>query len=129
MHESSVLTPPSTLPFPNFWKWLTSHPNCILRAGTPDAVIYDDEDYHWHFANEETGTLVIQVLRGKRTLGEIFIDAEEITYVETVSSEVEGEFVFQLVSETERGGSRLFFFVLVHGFETDEGDFTAAHVH
>ena len=26
---------PTTLPFESFWTWLSSHPNCILRAGTP----------------------------------------------------------------------------------------------
>jgi len=129
MQESSVLIPPSTLPFSDFWKWLTSHPNCILRAGTTDSVLYDDEDYHWHFASEESGTLLVQVLRGKRILGEIYVDPEEITYVEAVTSEVEGEFVFQLVSETERGGSRLFFFVMAHAYDLGTASFTAARVH
>jgi hypothetical protein len=40
----------STFSFETFWQWLMRHPNCILRAGSPDAVLYDDEDLHWHFA-------------------------------------------------------------------------------
>ena len=40
-----------------FWNWLAAHPNCILRAGTPEAVLYDDEEFHWHFAAEGGGTL------------------------------------------------------------------------
>ena len=36
------MEPPFTLPFEKFWNWLVTHPNCILRAGTPEAVLYDD---------------------------------------------------------------------------------------
>ena len=46
-----------------------AHPNCIVRAGTPEAIMYDDEDLHWHFAVEGTSTLLVQVLRGKRLMG------------------------------------------------------------
>ena len=38
----------ATLPFERFWKWLKHHPNCILRAGTSEAWLYDHEDLHWH---------------------------------------------------------------------------------
>ena len=55
-----------TLAFDAFWTWLQAHPNCIIRAGTPEAVLYDDEDLHWHFTAEGSDTLVVQVLRGKR---------------------------------------------------------------
>ncbi len=41
-----------TLAFDEFWRWLVLHPNCIVRAGTADSVLYDDDDLHWHFANE-----------------------------------------------------------------------------
>ena len=71
----------TTLDFETFWKWLTTHPNCILRAGTPESVLYDDEDLHWHFAQEGDGTLLVQTLRGKRLLAEFFLDGERIAYV------------------------------------------------
>jgi hypothetical protein len=42
-----------------------------MSAGTPETVIYDDDDFHWHFAAEEDGTLLLQVLRGKQIVAEI----------------------------------------------------------
>src|SRR5207237_2834510 len=72
----------NVLPFDKFWKWLQGHPNCILSAGTPEAVLYDDDDCHWHFASEEDGTLLVQVLRGKALVGEIAIVPRNITYVQ-----------------------------------------------
>ena len=40
----------TTLSFDEFWEWLMGHPNCILRAGTPDTILFDDEDFYWHLA-------------------------------------------------------------------------------
>lgn len=109
-----------TLPFDVFWAWLTTHPNCILRAGAGDAVIYDDEPYHWHFAAEGNEMLLVQVVRGKRMVGELFIDPERVTYVQSTPGDVEGEFPFELVSET--GGERYvqYYFVMTHGYEEAE---------
>ena len=56
----------STLTFDDFWEWVAAHPNCILRAGIQNSVIYDDEDYHWQFAQDNPETLLVQVIRGKR---------------------------------------------------------------
>ena len=128
MEDSSTLASPGTLSFLDFWRWLTAHPNCILRAGTTDSVLYDQEDFYWHFGSEETGTLLVQVVRGKRMIGEIFVDPEEIDYVESSPGEMEGEFLFQLVSEVESGPSRLFFFGMVHAYD-EAGAEGAAHVH
>jgi hypothetical protein len=119
---------PVTLPFDTFWSWLVTHPNCIVRAGTPEAVLYDDEDLHWHFAREEPATLLVQLIRGKRLLGEILVDPEPVSYVQGAAGEEEGEYVFELVSET--GSERLaaYFFVLAHGYETLQ-PFTPGRVH
>ena len=72
------MQPPFTLPFETFWSWLMGHPNCILRVGTPEVVLYDDEHLHWHFATYEESTLVVQLLYGKRAMGEVFIDPDGI---------------------------------------------------
>jgi hypothetical protein len=117
-----------TLPFEVFWPWLLSHPNCILRAGTPEAVLYDDEDLHWHFAREEPDTLVVQVLRGKLLVGELLLAPEQIAYVQGVRGEVEHEFIFELISETETDRFAAYFFVLIHGFD-EEGEFSPRSVH
>ena len=57
---------PFTVTFDAFWSWISLHPDCMLRAGTPEAVIYDDDDLHWHLLAEEPATMVVQALRGKR---------------------------------------------------------------
>lgn len=122
------MQPPFTLAFDAFWNWLMSHPNCILRAGTPEAVIYDDDDLHWHFASYEDSTLIVQVLHGKRVLGEIFLDPEHVSYVQGVMGEAEGEHVFELISETENDRVATLFFVLAHGFD-DDGAVIPGRVH
>ena len=88
-----------TVSFDTFWNWLLLHPNCVLRAGTPEAVLYDDDDLHWNFASEQN-TLLAQLVRGKRLVGELLIDPEQIAYVQGVAGDREGEFVFDLVVET-----------------------------
>ena len=109
----------ATLPFDVFWGWLVNHPNCVLRAGTPEAVIYDDDDLHWTFAGEE-GYLLVQLLRGKRLVGELLVEPEPVTYVEGTVGDQEGEYLFELVSETQNDRVVTYFFVLVHGFDEDQ---------
>jgi hypothetical protein len=109
----------STLPFDTFWNWLMSHAGCILSAGTPEAVLYDDEDLHWSFAAEEE-SLVVQLLRGKRAVGELFLGSEQVAYVEWGPGEREGEFAFDLVQETETDRVMAYHFVLSHGYEEHE---------
>jgi hypothetical protein len=120
---------PVTLSFETFWNWLTSHPNCILRAGTPETVIYDDEDLHWHFASYGGGNLVVQVLRGKRYIGEIFVDSEPVTYVQEVTGEAEGEHVFEMISESETDRALSYFFVMAHGYEDERPAVPPGRVH
>jgi len=122
------MTDATTLPFETFWPWLTGHPNCIIRAGTPEAVLYDDEDLHWHFTEEEPATLVVQVLRGKLLVGELLIAPDQIAYVQGIPGEGENEYVFELMTETETENFASYFFVLIHGFEED-ADFTASRIH
>ncbi len=105
-----------TLSFETFWQWVMQHANCILRAGTRDALLFDDEDLHWHFAAD--GVLVfVQVIRGKRLMGELVIDTSRVAYVQALPEEPEGEWLFELVSE---GGTELsaeYHFVVSHAFD------------
>ena len=117
-----------TLAFEAFWSWLTTHPNCIVRAGTPEAVLYDDDDLHWHFASEGSSTRLVQVLRGKRLLGELLVEPEEVTYVQGSAGDEEGEFLFELIAENETEQAVSWFFVLSHGYDT-EGGSTPGRVH
>ena len=117
--EKRIEPAAATLSFDAFWAWLQAHPNCILRAGTPEAVVYDDEDLHWHFTAEGSDTLVVQLLRGKKLVGEILLAPAEVTYVQGAAGE-DDEYVFELVSETETDRVAAYHFVLAHGYDAEE---------
>jgi hypothetical protein len=110
---------PTTLTFEKFWTWLQAHANCIVRAGTPDAILFDDEDLHWHFSAEEDAYLV-QVLRGKRVVGELVVVPAEVTFVQVEAGEVDDEHVFDLISENETQRVSAYHFVLSHGYDAAE---------
>ena len=109
----------STYPFQVFWSWLMLHPNCILRAGTAEAVLYDDDDLHWHFA-ADGATVYVQIIRGKRLMGELAIDTDRVSYAQYGGEDREGEHLFELVAENEAENSALHFFVVSHGFDSDD---------
>jgi len=117
-----------TMSFETFWEWVIAHPNCILRAGTRDTVVFDDDDFHWHFNMDDPSSLLVQVIRGKRLIGEILIPRQDIAFVQGVLGDQEGEFIFELVSGDESSQSALFFFVLTHGYESmDDPDPKRVH--
>lgn len=119
--ESLLPDETPTLSFDEFWDWIVRHPNCILRAGTQDAVLYDDEDYHWHFAVEGPDTPLVQLIRGKRLLGELLIARDRIAFVQGVPGDVDGEHVFDLIVETETERLTAYFFVVSHAYEVANG--------
>ena len=107
---------PVTIDLDGFWTWLLGHPNCILRAGTPEIVLYDHEDLHWLFFEEGPDTLLIQVVRGKHAVGELYIKREEVSYVQQGLSERDDEFVFDLMSPAQPEPFAAYFIVLAHDF-------------
>lgn len=111
---------PFTLPFAVFWKWLQKHANCIIRAGAPDAALYDDEDLHWAFQEEADGLFVVQMARGKRLVSELFLEPDRIDYIQAIPPQVEEEHVFELISESAGDRIAAYFFVLVHGYEDED---------
>lgn len=116
-----------TLSLEKFWGWLLQHPNCILRAGSPEAVLYDDDDLHWYFASDDR-YYIVQLIRGKRLVGELFVDPEAIAYVQGVDGDQEGEYIFDLIAETETDCTMAYFFVLTHALDEEE-DTHARAVH
>lgn len=108
----------TTLPFDRFWTWLQSHANCILRAGTPEAVLFDDDDLHWHFGTDRSD-LLVQIVRGKVVLGELVVIPSEITYVQVEPGEGD-EFLFECISEQEKQRLSTYHFVLSHGYDDEE---------
>ncbi len=117
-----------SLPFDKFWTWLQAHANCILRAGTPDAVIFDQDEYHWHLASEEETTLLIQLVKGKELIGEIVVLAAEIAYVNCVPGDGE-EFVFECVVETPAGREVAYHFVMTHEYDAEDAPSTRRWTH
>ncbi len=112
-----------TLPFEKFWGWLQAHANCILRAGTPDAVLYDFEDFHWHLASEDDSTLLVQLVRGKVLIGEMVVFASEIAYVQCELAENE-EYVCECIVENERIREVAYHFVMAHEYDETEQPLT-----
>jgi hypothetical protein len=112
----------STLSFEDFWTWVVAHPNCILRAGIQNSVFYDDEDYHWYFAHDETDTYLVQVIRGKRLVGEFVVDRQGVAYVQSMEGEQEGEVLFEAVAVEGAATPLVCFFVMSHGYNLDLAD-------
>jgi hypothetical protein len=110
----------TTLPFEKFWRWLGGHANCILRAGTPEAILLDHEDFHWSLVPEADGTMVVQLSRAKELVGEIVVFPNEIAYVQAEPSEGEGEWLFECVVENEKTREVAYHFVMAH--EYDDGE-------
>jgi hypothetical protein len=110
----------TTLPFDKFWRWLRRHPACILRAGTQDAWLYDQDDLHWHLDEDEERVPAIQLMRGKQILGEILIEARDVLFVQALPDPDggEGQFLFELVcgpGEPEP----VYHVLLAHGFDEE----------
>jgi len=112
----------STLSFEDFWDWLLMHPGCILRAGIQNSVIYDDEDYHWHLSRDDPDTFLVQVIRGKRLVGEFVVSSESVGYVQSLAGDQEGEVLFEAVAAEGSETPLVCFFVMSHGFEVDMGE-------
>lgn len=112
-----LATVATTLTFEKFWQWLGGHANCILRAGTPEAVLLDHEDFHWSLITEPDGALVVQLSRAKELVGEIIVFPSEIAYVQQEAGEVEGEYLFECVVENEKAREVAYHFVMAHEYD------------
>ena len=108
------------MPFATFWNWLVSHPNCLLRPGTPQSPLLDYDDLHSVFDDPTPAEFLVQLVRGKRLVGEIVVQPELVTYVEATTGDTAGEFVFDLISESESDRVAAYSFVVSHAFESEE---------
>jgi hypothetical protein len=110
----------TTLAFDRFWRWIKRHPHCILRAGTADAFLYDQDDLHWYLDEDDDRSPTIQLLRGKALLAEIAIDTRDLLFVQSTPDPggEEGQHVFEVIG----GGDEpypVYHFVMAHGFEEE----------
>jgi len=112
----------TTLTFERFWRWVNQHRHCILRVGTADTFLYDQEDFHWQLEEDEERNPIIQLCRGKVPVAELVMDVREILFVQSVQEEGErGAFLFELVGGPQGEAFTLYHFVLAHGFEEEAG--------
>lgn len=119
------MTDRDTLELKEFWPWLADHSNCILRVGTPDAILYDDDDYHWRFTQENPRTLLVQLVRGKRLVGEVFVEPEMVTAVRMTPGDKD-EVIFDLMADADGQEQVLYYFVMAHGYDVSEPEVSTA---
>ncbi|MGZ3461482.1 MAG: hypothetical protein ACXU86_23570 [Archangium sp.] len=109
-----------TLPFDQFWDWLLDHTNCILSIGTEESWLYDAEALHWVLFAEENGTPVVQLILGKRLVGEMVLDTTDLLHVQVTPDpeNVErGSFLFKVVGGLKSSPRVRYTFQLAHGLE------------
>jgi hypothetical protein len=111
----------ATLSFDRFWRWLRRHANCILRAGTPESFLYDQDDLHWHLEEDEDRVPTVQLLRGKQLLGEIVLEPRDLLFVQALPDPdgEQGQFLFELVGGDRDEPYAVYHFVLAHGFDEE----------
>jgi hypothetical protein len=103
-----------------FWRWLKDHPNCILRAGTPESFLYDHEQVHWHLGEDPDRNLVIQLIWGKQVIGEMVIAPRDVLFVQAApdgESEEPGRFIFDLIGGSKDEPYPLYHFQMAHSYE------------
>lgn len=110
----------TTVTFDKFWRWLSSHANCIVRAGTPETVLIDHDDFHWTLISEDDQTFVVQLGRAKELVAELVLFPADVAYVQVEPTEIEGEWLFECVVETEKAREVAYHFVMAH--EYDDGE-------
>ena len=110
----------STLPLDDFWGWVKDHPNCILRASTPEAFLYDFEDLHWNLYEEDDKALVAQMLRGKQLVAEIIIDPRDVLYVQAMPEPDHPEqALFEIVSGPKEDAVTVCTFLMAHAYDEE----------
>jgi hypothetical protein len=108
-----------TLPFEKFWVWLQAHPNCIVRVGTPEVVLFDHDDFHWNLAIEDENTFVVQLAKAKELVGELVVFVSEIAYVHCDFNDND-EFVCECIVETPTARESAYHFVMAHAYDEAE---------
>jgi hypothetical protein len=112
----------TALAFERFWRWLKDHGNCIVEAGTLTTSLFDFEDFHWGFIQEDDGRVIAQLIRGKNLVGEVVIDPTEISFVQASpdaegSGAAHGQWIFEAVAGAKDEEFVAAYFVLAHGLE------------
>jgi hypothetical protein len=110
----------TTLAFDRFWRWLKHHANCIVRAGTVDTLLYDQDSFHWHLEEDTDRNPVVQLISGKLLVAEMILDVRDVIYVEATPEGTEqGHFLFDLVGGAKDEPYAVYHFVVAHAFEDE----------
>lgn len=114
---------PAPVSFDRFWRWLLDHTNCVVRVGSPSATLFDHDDLHWDFFEDDEGFAVVQLVRGKVLVGELLIDKSQVALVQPQldpETGQAGQWAFELIGG-EKSGFPGAYFLLSHGLDTPQG--------
>jgi hypothetical protein len=117
----------TTIAFDRFWRWLKHHSNCIVRAGTTDLVLHDQEAFHWHLEEDAERNPIVQLVWGKLLVGEMVLDVRDVLYVEATPDEggeasgSSAQYLFELVGGSKEEPYGVYHFLMAHGFEEEAG--------
>ncbi len=113
----------TTLAFDRFWRWLKRHTNCIVRAGTADAILHDQEAFHWHLEEDADRNPLVQLVWGKLLVAELVVDVRDLLYVEATPEEdgEPGQYRFDVMGGAREEPYAIYSFVVAHGFEEETG--------
>jgi hypothetical protein len=128
--SSSSTTGTAPLTFDQFWRWLQDHRNCLVRAGSGEVALFDNDFVHWDFFDEEDGRAVCQVILGKSLLGELVIERADVLFVQSsldVEDPSQGYHLFECVGGAGKDNFPLYHFVLTHGMDTPQGHQALKH--
>jgi hypothetical protein len=120
---------PSPLTFERFWRWLLEHNNCVLRVGAPDATLFDHEDLHWDFFEDDEGVAVIQLVRGKVLVGELLVEKSKVALVQPQvdpENAQNGHWTFEVIG-ADQSGFRGVYFLMAHGLDSPQGHAELKH--
>ena len=112
------------LTFERFWRWISEHPNCLVRAGTGEATLFDFDDYHWDFQEEDDGHAVVGLVRGKNLVGELLIDKAQVLFVQSspdVEAPQSGHWLFEVIGGSKDEPFGVAWFVVSHALESTAG--------
>lgn len=113
-----------TLTFERFFAWLQEHANCLIRVGSNDTFLYDDELFHWGFERDEDGTPVVQLVFGKNLVGEMVLDVTDDMFVRgaaDVENVERGYHLFEVIGGSKAEPVPLYHFLVAHGLDKPTG--------
>ena len=105
-------------------------PHCILRCGSAETTLFDHDDFHWLFFDEEDRRGIIQMLKGKDLVGEIVIPRRSVRDVRMavdLESGTDGHWMAELLGGSEAEPDVLFHVLLSHGFDEPPAHGTLRH--